>query len=340
MKTIFNLQFARAIGALLVVYAHIGVPGATFGHFGVDIFFVISGYIMTMICVKSSRNFFGRRLARIVPLYWLITGLVFLLSWYKPQLMNSTTPSVFNLVRSLFFIPYVKENGLIHPMLDVGWTLNYEMYFYTAIALALLLVPARVATLAASGGLIVVAALLQGLLHFLPQDSYPAVLATFYSSFYVLEFVLGVAVFYLVQQPIARKLGTIANLLLAAVCLVFLAYNQLRPPLGHAVPLLTQGIPAMLFVATLLLLEQRNFVFTKITILGDASYALYLTNQFVVEGFRKIASKALHLSFYSVPSIAMVIVLASAVAIMIYVVLEKPLHDRLRILVDGKPAPR
>jgi peptidoglycan/LPS O-acetylase OafA/YrhL len=276
---------------------------------------------MTMICVKSARQFFGRRLARIVPLYWLITGVVFLLSWFKPQLMNSTTPSAVNLVRSLFFVPYVKENGEVHPMLDVGWTLNYEMYFYAAIALALLVVPTRLATIA-------------------PADSYPAMLAWFYSRFYVLEFVLGVAVFYLVQHPLARKPGVIVNLVLAAVCLVFLAYNHFRHPLGHAVPGLTQGVPAMLFVAAMLLLEQKNFVFTKITILGDASYALYLTNQFVVEGFRKIASKALHFPFYSVPSIALVIVLASAAAIVIYIALEKPLHDRLRILVDGKPAPR
>jgi exopolysaccharide production protein ExoZ len=254
--------------------------------------------------------------------------------------MNSTTPSVINLARSLFFVPYVKENGLIHPMLDVGWTLNYEMYFYAAIALALFAVPSRYATIAASGGLIVLAALLQLALQFAPPGSYAAVLASFYSSFYVFEFILGVAVYYLVQQPLARKPGVIVNLVLAAACLVFLAYNQLSPPLGHAVPLLTQGLPAMLFVATMLLLEQKNFVFTKITILGDASYALYLTNQFVVEGFRKIASKALHLSFYSVPSIAIVVVLASLIAIAIYVLLEKRLHDRLRILVDGKPAPR
>ena len=341
VKTVFNIQQARAIGALLVVYAHIGVPGATFGHFGVDIFFVISGFIMTMICTRSPRHFFTRRLVRIVPLYWLITALVFLLSWWKPQLMNSTRPSVFHFLESIFFIPYVKENGLIHPMLDVGWTLNYEMYFYTAIGLALVAgAAARYATLAASALLVVLALVFQVALRYLPAASGAATLASFYSTFYVFEFILGVAVFYLVQNPLARRPGVAANLVLAVACLVFLAWNQLTEPLGHAAPLLTQGIPAMLFVATMLLLEQKNFVLTRMTILGDASYALYLSNQFVVEGFRKIVGRLLHLSFYSIPSIALIIVLASLIAIAIYLLLEKPLHDRLRILVDGKPAPR
>lgn len=340
VKTVFNIQFARALAALLVVYAHIGVPGATFGHFGVDIFFVISGFIMTMICHKSSRNFFARRLVRIVPLYWIITLLVFALSWYKPQLLNSTTPNVANLLKSVLFIPYTKENGLTHPLLDVGWTLNYEMYFYTAIALALLVVPGPRATLVASAGLAVLAGLFGLGSLVLAPGSWAHTIADFYSSFYVFEFMLGVAVYHLVQQPFARRAGVAVNLLVAVACLAFLIYNQLAPPLGHAVPLLTQGLPSMLVVASMLLLEQKNFVFTKITILGDASYALYLTNQFVVEGFRKIGSKAVHLPMYSAPSFAIIFVLTSLVAIAIYLVFEKPLHDRLRILVDGKPAPR
>ncbi len=341
VKTVFNIQQARAIGALLVVYAHIGVPGATFGHFGVDIFFVISGFIMTMICSRSPRNFFRRRLARIVPLYWLITGVVFLLSWWKPQLMNSTRPSLFHFLESIFFIPYVKENGLVHPMLDVGWTLNYEMYFYTAIALMLLAgAAAHYATLAASALLVGLALVFQVALRFLPATSTAAILTSFYSSFYVFEFILGVLVFYLVQHPLARRPGVAANIALSLGCLAFLVWNQLTQPLGHAVPLLTQGVPAMLFVATMLLLEQKNFVLTRITLLGDASYALYLSNQFVVEGFRKVVGRFLHLSFYSLPSIALIIVISSLIAIAIYLILEKPLHDRLRILVDGKPAPR
>jgi exopolysaccharide production protein ExoZ len=339
-KTVFNLQLARAIAALLVVYAHIGVPGATCGHFGVDIFFVISGFIMTLICTRSPQNFFSRRLVRIGPLYWLITGLIFLLSWWKPELVNSTQPSLVHLLKSIFFVPYVKGDGLIRPMLDVGWTLEYEMYFYTAIALALLAgIAARHATLAASALLVVLTLIFRITLPHLSESSEAGTFASFYSLYYVFEFVLGVFVFYLVQHPLARRLGVAANLALAAACLVFLVWHQLTYPVDHALALLMRGVPAMLFVAALLLLEQRNFVFTRITLLGDASYALYLSNQFVVEGLRKIATR-FHVPFYSIPSIAITLVLSSLVGIAIYLLLEKPLHDRLRILVDGKPAPR
>ncbi len=340
MNTLYNVQLARALGAMLVVYAHIGYPGIMFGHFGVDIFFIISGFIMTMICCKSSRHFFPRRLVRIVPLYWAITAFVYLLSIVKPSLLNSTGPNVIHFLKSIFFVPYVKEDGLTQPMLDVGWTLNYEMYFYAAIALSLLVVPARLATLVASTALVIVAVLLH--IYMVASRLSPAAapVATFYSTFYIFEFVMGVLVYYLTRGPLLQRIALPMNIVAAAACLVFMAYNEIAQPFGKQFPLLTQGLPSMIFVAALLLLEHQKFIFTKVTILGDASYAIYLTNQFVVEGMRKIVSKAIHLPFFSPPSCAIVLVAAAGLGVLIYLFLEKPVHDQLRVLVDGRPADR
>jgi peptidoglycan/LPS O-acetylase OafA/YrhL len=334
MKTFYNIQLARALAASLVIYAHLEYPGATFGQFGVDIFFVISGFIMTLICSRSADHFLLRRLARIVPLYWAATLAVFAVSWFRPEMLNSTRPNFGHLLQSLLFIPYLKENGLIHPVLLVGWTLNYEMYFYVLIAIAAFFVPHRYATVAASGGMFVLLILLKIVLKFAhPLPAWAAVLATFYSAPYVLEFTLGVGCYYLARFKPAQKLGIGPSLAAIVLSLGLMIYNQLFGLFGSASILWTQGLPSMVFITALLLLENRNFIFTRVTLVGDASYAIYLTHEFVVEGFRKIATKALHISMYSIPVSCIVILLAIVVGIVLYLFVEKPVHDKLRVLI-------
>lgn len=130
-----SLQILRALAATSVVYLHIGCE-PWFGGFGVDIFFVLSGFVMCYITDsgESGKEFFLRRIARIVPLYWALTLITFVIAWLKPTLFNSTTADLGNLFKSLLFIPYVKENGSISPIIPVGWTLNYEVYFYLLIS--------------------------------------------------------------------------------------------------------------------------------------------------------------------------------------------------------------
>ena len=102
---------------------------------GVDLFFVISGFIM----VYSSEDLFGargawrtfltRRLVRIVPLYWLTTAITIPLM--------SLTVDWQSLLGSYFFIPYRAPSNAIVPLHGVGWTLNLEMFFYVIFAAAI-----------------------------------------------------------------------------------------------------------------------------------------------------------------------------------------------------------
>jgi len=141
-----SLQILRAVAAISVVYFHIGSAASTsitipvFGSFGVDIFFVISGFVMAMVVSNGQgpRSFVISRLSRIIPLYWILTTCLLLLAAIKPELLNSTTVNLLNYLKSLFFIPYFKENGTLYPMLSVGWTLNYEMFFYFCIWISLI----------------------------------------------------------------------------------------------------------------------------------------------------------------------------------------------------------
>jgi peptidoglycan/LPS O-acetylase OafA/YrhL len=147
-----GIQWMRALAALLVVVDHglftlidkaggdpqWGPFAASLGGTGVELFFVISGFVM----IVSSTGRFGsgavaqfirRRLTRIVPLYWLATAV------YATKLvLVGDAPSVPNLARSLFFVPYLNLQGEMHPVYGLGWTLNHEVFFYAVFAVGLL----------------------------------------------------------------------------------------------------------------------------------------------------------------------------------------------------------
>jgi len=82
--------------------------------------------------------FFLRRCARIVPLYWAVSTL--LLAYVLLQLsdLRSANLSIESVVASILFFPYPKLDGEISPINGIGWTLNYEMFFYVVFAVALL----------------------------------------------------------------------------------------------------------------------------------------------------------------------------------------------------------
>ncbi len=162
--TLFNIHALRGLAAMLVVFCHANVWAerhpwsiAT-GANGVDLFFVISGFIMvftTRLPTVTAPLFVQHRLIRVVPLYWLITLLVFCLVAVMPALFKGTRADFGELLLSLAFIPFMKSSGIAQPMVFVGWTLNYEMFFYALFACGLLLRNRLIGTLAVIGALAV-----------------------------------------------------------------------------------------------------------------------------------------------------------------------------------------
>ncbi|MBI3758390.1 MAG: acyltransferase [Deltaproteobacteria bacterium] len=156
---IYNVQLLRAFAALSVVFEHVasqsglGLPYAR-GAFGVDIFFVISGFIISYIASADPSQFMVKRIIRIVPFYWAATTLVFCVGILLPSLLHTSRPDLLNYIRSLFFIPYDTPAGAI-PIMGLGWTLNYEIYFYAVFAISLVL-NARFATRLCAIGILAV----------------------------------------------------------------------------------------------------------------------------------------------------------------------------------------
>ncbi len=169
-----NLQLLRILVAVQVVYGHalheavelfhMPQPMDPFSQMNrIDIFFVISGFA-TFYASRSQfggagegARFLRRRLTRLIPLYWLFTGLMVLALFLFSGEVAHASFSVEHLLASLFFVPWPNQDGETLPILILGWTLNYEILFSVLFAMALTL-PLR-AGMILIAGIIALAAL-------------------------------------------------------------------------------------------------------------------------------------------------------------------------------------
>ncbi len=336
------VQALRALAALAVALAHVThdalalwphsrplawLYGAMPWDAGVDIFFVISGFVI----VHSSRSLYGtrkaarrfavRRLARIVPLYWLMTSL-FLAEWaFSPGSIHGDIGGLGYILKSYLFIPAARPDGLVQPALGLGWTLNYELFFYALFLPFLALRPA-IAVLGATLLLAVLVASGQaGLVH--------GVVLQTWSAPIVLEFCAGML---LALLPGRVSLPAIIRLALAAGALILLHWQPAGWP-----RVLGNGIPAALLVAAAISgrgAEEPNRLERALILLGDASYALYLVHPFIM---RAAALGWMHLHRAGGPAFYILLCLAAAqlAALALHRGFEKPCTAWLRAKLDA-----
>ena len=161
-----GIEACRGFAAVLVVFYHAGrlislpqyynyIPLGDFfgfGHAGVDFFFVLSGFIITLVHRRdlgrpaALGRFCYRRFVRIYPLYWIVTAIVCVLALFSPDRAARLAPG--HLVASLLLLPHGQD-----PLLGVGWTLEHEMLFYLAFALAIASRRLGLVLVAVGGGL-------------------------------------------------------------------------------------------------------------------------------------------------------------------------------------------
>ncbi|TWB12567.1 peptidoglycan/LPS O-acetylase OafA/YrhL [Rhizobium sp. ERR 922] len=345
---LLNLQVLRALAASSVVIAHAlheteilaaatgraAVDGSAWNlGFGVDIFFVLSGFIMTHTAASefgksgAPLHFFLRRCARVVPLYWLLTSIMLLGALAAPSLLVVPVGSISHVLASYFFIPSGRGVGEIRPVLALGWTLNYEMLFYVFFALALLL-PIRV-------GVIWLSVLMVGmaLVGNLVDPSHVQI--AFWTSPIILEFLFGVYVALIFRSGVRIGKG-IAFGLVAIGLLGFVHVSTLWN--DAALPqFLRSGLPAALFVLAAAIgpvLPHKRPVLWSVA-LGDASYSLYLAHPFILRPMRAIWAKviggALPLGLFAGFST----LAAALLALALFRGIEKPLTRRVQSVVLG-----
>ena len=227
MKT-YSIQYLRGFAAMAIVIFHLHIQLQRLEYFGpfpqwlssgVDVFFVISGYIMWSTTIDrhmSPIEFMARRGIRVVPLYWTVTTLFVTGMFLSPNVFQSSAFSLPHVLSSYLFFPY--EHPVTHalePVVIPGWTLNYEMFFY--ILFAIWLTASRSTRLL---GLMVTLVSIV-LLRFVTRN----VIVDFYTSSIILEFGFGVIVAYAVSKNILspKYFGLIAPIFIFFNCL----YTQL-----------------------------------------------------------------------------------------------------------------
>ncbi|WP_169828886.1 acyltransferase family protein [Marinobacterium jannaschii] len=274
-KRIGGIQFLRAFAALLVVYFHSANQVAAYdlylpniGEQGVDLFFVISGFIMVLVTSRptSPVTFLKDRIRRVVPLYWFFTVVMAAALWLLPDAFKNAVLDPVALVESLLFIPAYHPvfTNQVWPVLIPGWSLHYEVYFYLLFAIGLLL-PRQLIWLWMSAALSVI-----WLLANLMPASYAW--AGFLGNSIVFEFLLGMGIAWIYLSGV-RTGQMFAWPLMGVSLLLLLIPNELPRVIGWGVP------AAALFwsVLNLRLPESR-----LVQHLGDCSYSLYLSHLFVL----------------------------------------------------------
>jgi exopolysaccharide production protein ExoZ len=341
-SSLVSIQALRAIAALLVFWGHainavtskvaVEIPHL-YGPFGVDIFFVISGFVM----VYSSEGLFGqpgaplkffaRRLARIVPLYWAATAI---LVWFVVP--YASTKAVLG---SLFFAPQIPSEA---PLLFVGWTLIFEMFFYAVFAIALF-AKQRFAVVAGASVFLIAFSVLLG-----PAPSAdnpwgpPAASAVAYlADPIIIEFIFGMIIALVYRAGVRLSMWATIGLIIAAF--VWFAATVPTVPRPYSA-----GIAAALIVAGMSLSSMSSPkgspLIRGVVFLGDISYALYCTHllsfSFVAWIVAKLAiSPVGHAWTYFGVMLATGLVIAAGT----YLMFEKPTTNFLKRLIERPRVP-
>jgi exopolysaccharide production protein ExoZ len=326
-----GIQALRMVAASLVVCTHSTFYAAERlnrdfvvwerGTRGVDIFFVISGFVM----IYSSQKLFGsptgwrefaeRRIMRIVPLYWLITTMKVFVLLLTSGLVLHAALNPTSTVCSYLFLPAKNLDGKLRPLVNVGWTLNFEMLFYFLFGLALFL---RTGVSKFVG----VALALLSIGAYFRAPSWPPI--AFYLNSIVLEFYFGI----LIAKACLRGiyLPKRSAYLLATCGLVLL----LLPAMNRKWPqFLIGGVPAALIVWSAASLRDLEELIPRFVLyLGDASYAIYLIHPFVCPLPPAVMSR-LHVN-YPWLSVFLSVALGMGVGSLLHQFIELPMNAWLK----------
>jgi peptidoglycan/LPS O-acetylase OafA/YrhL len=334
-----NIQGLRAIAALMVVASHMFwdiIPMRThwakpyvaaIGPSGVDIFFVISGFIIYNVAKRSATQvdivgrgrtvyeFALKRIIRIYPLYWIAFAVAALIMIWVPlpaSFVRKPQPELFLLI-----------NGIPNFRVQAAWTLTFEVYFYAVVALCLFLFPKKILAGLLIWFAVVGSAILLGTVFGLPVP------LDYLFAPILLEFLLGVVIGLLVERGQNRY--SAASIGVGIIWVIFgafeLHHDGGRAAQSYLLRLVWWGFPAALIVYGVLALETRNAWIMPKTLqyLGNASYSIYLWHAILFIG---IAAVFQHLGWVEVVDRTVLSVfmgmLGLGVGILSYHYLEKP----------------
>lgn len=306
---------------------------------GVDLFFLISGYIIASSISRFdcgwsvSTTFLLKRLIRVWPPYMIAT-IIFCLAL---ALKNPNVPSFADILRSLMFVqldntaPFYGFAALV-----VGWTLNYEMFFYAIVAVGLLMPHRWLFIVSAfATALVVVPLLLQPDLSLIQLVDAERVLANSWVFTNPLSwlFLIGAAVHFLEQRNLVVNNG-VTLALSTAFSIAFLVACYLTPSMNkHGLTGMGLAVIPIFTIAVLSRALIEKFVPRTLVYLGDISFSLYLSHVITLS----VMNAALSPIFDKGASLMLVTVLASVIGgAAYYSLVERPLTNLLTKLAGRR----
>ncbi len=291
-RRLVGIQVLRGFAALMIVFHHVQDQSLQFksiwptevGQAGVDLFFVISGFVMVFVTQRrerSSTQFLAMRAARIIPIYWFYTLGAALLMFVLPQLFRSNELTLRHVVLSLLFIPHQSGADSISPIVKQGWTLNYEVFFYVLFAIAMAISLRRRVLL--SVGVLVIFTLVG---YAMQYSGVSFGTADFYFANIILEFAFGMLIAKVYLLGMLEKVYPIVGFI--AVPAGFLAMVLLDPLYDSSNRAFVYGLPAVLIISGALVIENRRQAMRMpaLQFIGDASYSIYLVHGFPIAALR------------------------------------------------------
>lgn len=277
------IQIIRFLGAVCIVLYHSGLIGEH-GYFGVEIFSIISGYIIVHSTrqKEARKHFLLKRFIRILPLYWLMTLFTYVVICIYPGLSIMSEAKPEYLIKSLLFFPFQNSKGYNVPILGVGWTLNYEVFFYLIFFVAICLsysYRSIIACVAIIFLTVIGQVLLRGEFFYL----------NYYTNSFLLEFVFGILAFYIVEYLQKWIKGNYSRIICLILAIVSFAWMFLDLTRYSSLPRCIRiGIPALVFFCSVLLWG-RTMHFNKFFLeLGNMSFSIYLVEYYTTAIYKII----------------------------------------------------
>jgi len=345
-----SLQLLRALAVLLVVYGHSIVlqmrystsfeqdffHHENFGAFGVDIFFIISGFIISYIAYgysgkKKSFVFILKRFIRVNPIYYVISVLFILrFSIHPGSAFRFPSVSESTLLKTLIILPITDKTFWISPVLIVGWTLSFEWLFYIMYSgLIFLKIKYKLLCLFS----IIISLIIAGVI-VNTQDARFA----FITNPILLEFLFGAIICWIYFHVPMGKYFCYLLILTALVwfaCEILFGFGGISE-MGCTINaecsrmrVLLWGIPGAMLVCGAVVMEKNGYLnklwkSSLFQIIGDSSYSIYLTHTIV---FSILGSIYIRMGNLLTPDMSVIIQLAigTMVGILFYKFVETPL---------------
>lgn len=351
MKTekLLSIQMYRAFAALAVVFFHaehevsrsLNIPNlvpalvtkyASVGGAGVDLFFVISGFIMMFIHFDdfgksgTPKRFIENRLKRIVPNYWLLTTVaVAVLVFFPSVFHNNRTIDWSWVAASYLFVPWTSQAGISVPLLGLGWTLNYEMYFY--VIFSILLFTNRVTAI------MLLCVIFLGSVTLGEIFGHSGPLTKMLSSWLLLEFLAGCLLGIIFKSGFRITVGVAWIFVIIAV--IVLAISPAGRNDGNASGFqrfIFYGLPAMALIGSATLYHSvkpiRQFQ-SWLHVIGNSSYSLYLTHVFSLPFAALILNRlGIQLPWYL--GLAVLVLFSILVGLLFWMAFERPVQGLFR----------